>query len=286
MNESTTFSYETAFGRLDFSVDSPFWISEIDGASSVDIDIYQNRAAGQVGASISGQSVQGRVLPITGSISDPVEDNRKMLIAAIPPMIPGTFTAHRGGESWFLDVVPEKSPDITPGNGLQFFQMRLFAAYPYWRSQADNNQMLAGLVAMFEFPWDSGGEWWISQFIAGFAYVDNENNVEVPFKVVFEARHIAGYPKLYNVDTGRHIFINKEMEQGERIIVSTIPGERGVTIEAPDGTLSNGFKYLSLDSDLLMQVRPGRNIFDVTAGLNDFNIDTYIHVPEGVRSGI
>ncbi|MCL2670528.1 MAG: phage tail family protein [Clostridiales bacterium] len=292
MNEQTRFSYETAYGRLDFAPDSPFWISDIDGISSVDISVFDTQSSGQIGSSITGQSVKPRLIPISGSIFDPVIENREILISAIPPEIPAIFTVYQNGKAWYLDVVPEKTPDILPGNGVQFFQCRLKAAYPYFRSVEKSHQLLFGLKALFEFPFYTGGEWYISQLISGFAYVQNDNNVEIPFRVEFTARGETSNPQLYNVDTGKRLAIRKSaiepyvMVAGERIIISTIFGERGVMIISPEGIITNGFKYLALDSNLTMQVKPGINTFQVSASENDFNLDARIDIPVGVRSGV
>ena len=79
------------------------------------------------------------------------------------PQIPATLTIEQNGESWYLDVVPTKTPEVTPGNGVQYFQT-LYAAYPYWRTTASYATQVAGLIAMFKFPFYTDDNWCISKF--------------------------------------------------------------------------------------------------------------------------
>lgn len=287
MNETTIFVYENTIGTLTFAYDSPFWITELDGVSSVDIDISESRSTGQVGSSISEQSVQPKKLPIDGCIYDPLDANRAKLIDIIAPQIPATLTVIQGGESWYLDVVPTKTPSIMPGNGLQHFQMELYAAYPYWRTTASYATQIAGLIAMFKFPFFTGGNWWISRYSDSyFNTIVNKGNVPIEFNVVFAARSELVNPELYHVDTQKKILIRKTMIAGERIIVSTIYGQRGVVAISANGVVTNGFKYLSVDSDLDMSLIPGENLLRIDAAQNREGLSVRIEAPEGVKSGV
>lgn len=287
MNETTRFIYENSIGTITFAYDSPFWITEIDGISSVDIDISASRSVRQIGSSISEQSVQPKVIPIDGAIYEPLDANRAKLIDVIAPQQPATLTVIQGGESWYLDVVPQKTPNIMPGNGEQYFQMELYAAYPYWRTTASYASQIAGLIAMFKFPFFTGGNWWISKYSDSyFTTITNRGNVPIEFKVVFTARSELVNPELYHVDTQKKILIRKTMIAGERIVVSTIYGERGVVAISANGVVTNGFKLLSVDSDLDMSLLPGDNLLRIDAAQNREGLSVRIEAPEGVKSGV
>jgi len=287
MNENTVFTYENTIGKITFAYNSPFWIMDVDGVSSVEIDISESRSNRQVGASIASQSVQPRSFTVDGAIFEPIASNRERVLAVIAPEVPSTLTVIQNGESWYLDVVPEKTPEITPGNGVQHFQTRLHAEYPYWRSTTSYASQIAGLIAMFKFPFFTGGSWWISKFSDSyFSTVDNKGNVPIEFRVIFTARSALENPELYHVDTGRRIRINKSMIAGERIIVSTIYGKKGVTHISAAGEVTNGFKYLTIDSDLSMTLAPGPNLLRIDATSNREGLGVRIEAPEGVRSGV
>lgn len=287
MNENTIFTYENAIGKLVFKYDSLLWITDVDGMSSVEIDIAESRSTMQIGSSITGQSVRPRSFTIDGAIFEPIGTIRERVIDIIAPQIPATLTIEQNGESWYLDVVPEKTPEITAGNGVQFFQTRLHAAYPYWRTTASYATQVAGLIAMFKFKFSTAGSWWISRYSDSyFNTIENRGNVPIEFVVVFTARSALENPELYHVDTGKKILIRKPMIAGERVIVSTVYGQKGVTCISASGAVTNGFKYLSIDSDLSMTLIPGPNLLRIDAATNREGLGVRIEAPEGVKSGV
>lgn len=288
MNENTKFIYESALGALTFEYESAFWITEIDGVSSVDVDISASRSVRQVGSSISDQSVQPKVIPVDGAIYDPLEANRDRLLSIIAPQAPATLTVVQNGESWYLDVVPQKTPDIMPGNGVQAFQMELYAAYPYWRTTASYATQIAGLDPLFEFPFFTGGEWWISKYTDSyFSTIENKGNVPIEFTVVFTAMSELANPELYHVDTKKRILIRKNMIAGESVIVSTVYGQQGVVAVSANGVSTNGFKLLaSSGNDLDMTLLPGVNLLRHDAAKNREGLSVSIRAPKGVRSGV
>lgn len=286
MNENTIFIYENTIGKLIFQYDGQMWITDVDGMSSVEIDIAESRSTMQVGSSITSQNVRPRSFTMDGAIFEPIAPARERVLNIIAPQIPATLTIKQGSESWYLDVVPEKTPEITPGNGVQFFQTRLRAAYPYWRTTASYATQIAGLVAMFKFPFNTGGSWWISRYSDSyFATIENRGNVPVEFRVTFTARAALDNPELFHVDTGKRILIRKFMIAGERVSVSTIYGQKGVVCTSAAGEVSNGFKYLSVDSDLSMTLRPGSNLLRINA-VNREGLGVRIEAPQGVKSGV
>ena len=287
MNEKTVFTYENNIGRLVFAYDSGLWITDVDGLSSVEIDIAASRSTMQIGSSITAQSVRPRSFTIDGAIFEPISTTRERVLDIIAPQIPATLTIEQNGESWYLDVVPERTPEITAGNGLQFFQTRLYAAYPYWRTTASYASQVAGLMALFRFPFYTGGSWWISRYSDSFfASIENSGNVPMDFRVVFTARSGIENPELYHMDTQKRILIRKVMQAGERVVVSTIYGQKGVTCISPAGEITNGFRYLSVDSDLSMSLIPGPNLLRIDASYNREGLGVRIEAPEGVKSGV
>jgi len=287
MDERTVFRYENSIGELVFKYESPLWLMEVDGVSSVDIDIAESRSQQQVGSSVSGQSVRPRSLPIDGAVFDPIATNRARVLDIIAPEVYSTFTIEQDGESWFLDVKPEKTPDFTPGVGVQYFQTRLHAEYPYYRTTQLLATQVAGLIALFKFPFYTGGTWMISKYSDSyFETIENHGNVPMNFRVTFAARSAIENPELYHVDSGKLIRINKAMVAGEKVIVSTIYGKKGVVCISPAGVITNGFRYLSVDSDLSMSLLPGSNLLRTDAASNREGMAVRIERSKGVKSGV
>lgn len=287
MNENTVVIYENALGKLEFRYESAFWISDIGGASSVDVDIAESRSAMQIGSDIEGQIVQPRSITIDGAVFGPLAANRKRLIDVMAPQVPSTLTVIDSGGSWYLDIVPERTPDITPGNGVQMFQCRLRAAYPYWRTTASYAAQVTGISPLFRFPINTGGAWWISRFSDSFfATITNRGNIATGFRVIFIARAALTDPELYHVDSDKKILIRKSMAAGDMITVSTAHGSKGVVCTSAAGEITNGFRYLTADSDLSMSFLPGPNLLRVDAGVNREGLTVRVEAPMGVRSGV
>lgn len=287
MNETTKFIFENALGKITFAYESDFWITEIDGLSSVDVDISESRSSNQVGASLASQSIQPRTIPIDGCIYEPLALNRDSLIGTVAPGIHSTLTVIDNGKSWFLDVVPTQTPNIAPGNGLQHFQMELYSPYPYWRSSEAVGAEIAGITKLFRFPFYTGGTWRISEYSNSFfKTVTNTGNVPIEFRVTFTARGELRNPELYHMGSRKRIKILKTMTTGERMVVSTIYGSRGIVNISAGGASSNGYKYLSKENRLDMAILPGENIFRIDAEENRENLGVRIDAPQGVRSGV
>ena len=80
--------------------------------------------------------------------------------------------------------------------------------------------------------------------------------------------------------------LNKVMEAGEKAVISTIYGSKGVTIIHPDSTEENGFRYLDIESDLNLQLDPGDNVIRYDAAYNRDGLRVKILSPKGVRHGL
>lgn len=287
MNAATKFLYESSAGKIEFAYHSLFWITEITGVSGVDISISESRSTRQIGTTVSGKSIQPRIVAIDGCIFEPLDTAREQLISAVSPAYPGTLTIQAGTESWYLDVIPQKTPEIMPGEGVQFFQLELYAAYPYWRTTEYARTQVSGLNALFQFPFFTGGEWWISQFNENlFTTIENDGNVPMEVKITFTARAALSNPELLHVGTGKKIRLRKDMAAGDRFLVSTVDGQRGVTFTAKGGDAENGFRYLSIDSDLSLELLPGDNLLRANADKGYPGLSVVVEAPKGVKSGV
>ena len=287
MNENTVFTYQNSIGRITFSYNGAFGLTDIRSVSGVDVDVADARGMRQDGSTVTNQNVAPRTLTLNGYILEPLATHRKSLIDIIAPKVNSTLTVRENGESWFLNVVPTSTPDIAPGNGLQQFQCRLKAPYPYWRNSASFTTQLLGLTAMFKFPFYTGGNWWISKFSGDFfRTIHNPGNVPMPFDIFITARTQLTNPEVFHVGTGQKILIIKQMDPGERFIISTEYGQQGAVFVGADGVVSNGFPYLSYESDLSMALLPGDNLLRSDADSNREGLSVRISGQQGVKSGV
>lgn len=289
MNKHTVVTYTAAGRSVTFYAHprSPLWITALSGASANEVTVSESQSAGQVGSSIGSLSVQPRDLTVEGAIRADLEANRRGLLACVLPGVQGRLTVTQSGESWYIDGVPTKTPDISDGSAVQQFQFVLHCPYPYWRSTADGSTQVAGLTKKFRFPCSLAGRWYISQYSASlFTVVENAGSAAMEFEAVFRAVTEVTDPELYHVERGTFLRIHKTLAAGESITVSTLYGKKGATLRLPDGTEQNAFRYLDVDSDLNLQLDPGPNTLRTAAGANREGLRVEIIIPKGVLAGL
>ena len=279
MNRDTIFVYTAGTNSVTFAYKSPLWVTSITGASGNDVAVSESQGAGQVGSTISNQSVQPRDITINGAVLAAVEANRRGILACVLPGV--------AGESWYIDGAPKRTPEFSDGSVVQDFQFVLHCPYPYWRSTADGSAQVAGLTKLFQFPCSLASTWYISKYSDSlFTVVNNDGTAAIEFDVIFTAATEVTDPEFYHVERGTFIKINKVMAAGEKITVSTVYGRKGVTLQLPDGTQANGFKYLDVGSDLNMQMAPGTNTIRCDAANNREGLRVQVIMPKGVVPGI
>ena len=258
MDKKTRITYKSDLGEILFSVSSPFWVSEIKGASGLPVDVAVSAGYKQQGGSVASQTVKQRSITINGSVLRSVAVNRRKMLDVMAPLHKGTLTIEQNGESWYLEVWPTQAPDFDDGEGAQAFQFSAVAPFPYWRTTATARTIVGGLQALFK----------------------------TPFKAVFKAVTDCTEPELYHVGDRTYIRILGTLYAGQTITVNTAYGQRGATLTDKDGTTSDAFHRLDIDSDLELGLDPGDNILRYTARSNREGLRLYVVAEEGVANGI
>ncbi len=286
MDRNTIFTYENSIGSLTFGMDTAFWLSDISGASSVQVEVTEARADEQYGAVLAGQSLAPRTLTLNGCIFEPLPEHRSQLLKIMAPLMPARLTKRDAQGSYWLEVVPLKTPEVSTGPGVQHFQAQLRASWPLWRNEERHRTTVAGLEPLFRFPFFTGGSWKLSEYTRSYyCNIPNDGNVPIPFQVVFTAEGRVDKPWLYHMGTRRQIRLEITLQAGQQVRVSTQPGSKGVWLEA-NGQAENAFRYLSVDSDLSMVLLPGENLFRPGADQYRENLGASVIAPTGVISGV
>jgi hypothetical protein len=240
-----------------------------------------------VGSSVTGQSVQPRQITMEGCLLGPLAGSRRRLIEVMAPGGEARLSVADGEREVWLEVVPLRTPEIGLGEGVQHWQAQLKAAYPYWRTADAYAEPIAGLESRIRLPIFTGGTWMISRYTGSyFKNIPNTGNMPIAFTVVLTARSEVRGPELYHMGARTRIKLMRTMAAGETITVCTQSGKRGVEIRLPDGSQQNGFRYLTLDSDLSMALLPGENLLRLGADTNREGLSARLHAPKGVLSGV
>ena len=283
------YAFQAADGStIRFAVNSDFWITNLTGDDGLDVEMNEQQSTGQTGKTITGQSVGSRAITVTGSILRDLDANEALLKRLIRPESAARWLKTVDRTTWYLDVLPSHTPDVSGGAHLLNFQFKLKAAYPYWRTVETAATMLGGLEsAWFPTPVSTAGTWYISRYKRDlYTPVVNSGSTETGFTLRLTATARVKNPMLWHNGQRSFIRLNKEMLPGEAAVISTLEGERGCTYRQSDGTEVNGFRWLDYDSDLWMTLAPGANVLRLTADEGRENLTVTIHAPKGVAAGV
>ena len=148
--------------------------------------------------------------------------------------------------------------------------------------------MLGGLQpTWFPTPVSTAGSWYISQYKQDlYTTVTNTGNTETDFTLTLQARAKVLNPMLWHNGKRTFIRLNKEMQAGDRAVISTAENNRGCTYYAADGTAQDGFRWMDIDTDWWMTLSPGDNVLRMTADEGRENMTATITAPKGVASGV
>lgn len=294
MDKNTVITYKSEGGKIVFRwpAHGPFWWTKITGLQT-DISLNTSQSAGQTGSTVNGQSVQSKKLTFNGAAysATDVQLLRDKLLSTVLPFKQARLTFDLSGERWYLDGYPTSTATFGDGETVQQFQFQFFVPYPYFRSTKTKIYQLSGLQALWHTPFYTGGTFWISKYTEdAFKKVENSGSAEQAITLTLYAAAEVVNPIVYNVDRSTHIAINRTMSTGERFIISTHDSDKdagkAVRFIAANGVESNGFRFLTPDSDLSMSVAPGGNIFMAEAEANKQNIRCTLVTAGGERHSI
>lgn len=281
--------YTSADGRqIRFAVDSDFWLTDVSGEDGLDLDISEQQSSGQTGTTVTGTAVGAKPITLTGAIRRDLDANERLLKQLLTPGSVGRWTKITAAGVWYLDVLTKHSPDVSGGEHLLNFQFSLYAAYPYWRTEETLTTMLGGLQpTWFPTPVSTAGSWYISQYKRDlYTTVTNTGNTETDFTLTLTASARVLTPMLWHNGTRTFIRLNKEMQTGERAVISTAENNRTCTYYAADGSSQDGFRFMDADTDWWMTLSPGDNVLRLTADEGRENLTATITAPKGVASGV
>lgn len=273
---------------IHFAPTEDFWITSISGENGLDISFSESQSTGQIGTTINGRSVGSKSITVTGDIIKDYDANERLINRIIVVGASLRWTKILGNERWFLDCEAQRLPEVDGEPGLLHFQFRLKCAYPYWRTEETVSTLLGGLQpTWFPTPVSTAGAWYISRYKQDlYTTVTNTGNTETDFKVQLTAMARVLNPMLWHNGKRTFIRLNKEMQAGDRAVISTAESDRGCTYYAADGTEQDGFRFMDINTDWWMTLSPGDNVIRLTADEGRENLTASISAPKGVASSV
>lgn len=252
--------FENSRGQVVELFDYPYRLISVEGLGDVGAEIQSQRAPYQDGETYIDSVLEPRFMTIELKIEgiDAADtESKRRLIASIfnPKLGPGTLKYIRGDEVKVINAVPESVPSFPDGNTNRkdTFQKALIflkAPNPYWKSPTVTEE--PAFEPLFEFPsdyWEEGEDGDI-YFEMGIQRSDrtivNDGDAPSPLQIDFYGP--ADSPIIENETTGEFIRINKRLEEGQTLKVDTTDGIKSVIYVDEEGTETNVFNWIDLDS--------------------------------------
>lgn len=256
----------------------PFFIENIDGTGAVKHIVSTFKAPNQDGGVFISGSLDMRNIVIEGRIiGNSIEeayDLRKFLLDVFNPKHKGRLIFKDLSIPCIVEEAPVFKADShrTPA-----FFISLLCTSPYFETVEEIKRLLAGWHPNFEFeleiPIDEGIEMGYREESLIIAV---ENMGSVPCGATFEfiAQGIVEDPFLIDVVTGKFIKLNRVMQPGEIVVVSTHFANKKVLSSLEGGT--NAFSSLDEDSTFL-ELDVGTNLlrYDARRNLNNLEVNVY-----------
>lgn len=256
----------------------PYFLQSIDGTGAVKHIISTFKAPNQDGGVFISGSLDMRNIILEGRIiADSIEEAyrlRKDLLNIFNPKEKGRLIFKDLSIPCIVEEAPVFKADShrTPA-----FFISLLCTSPYFETIDEIKRLLAGWHPNFEFALEIPIEEGIEMgYREESLIIPVENVGSVPCGATFEfiAQGIVEDPFLIDVVTGKFIKLNRIMQPGEIVVVSTHFANKKVLSSLDGGT--NAFSSLDEDSTFL-QLDVGTNLlrYDAKTNLNNLEVNVF-----------
>lgn len=262
--------YQTDVGQIEFSLQSGYIIGRFDSPTRQNVEMHTTSGSRSIGEKLESQQVSGKLMTISGTLKgNDADSKRKKMLHIIAPLMKGTLILD---DKYVMEVYPKETPTVERYESNPEFQFIIFAPYPYWRTKNGNTAMLLGLQKQFHFPWNISdpNPFRFSTYTKN-AYTNVYNSGDAPtqWKITFLAKSTLRNPIVENIQTGEFVRVLCTLEAGEQVVVDTMGQEITVTMIAADGTETDGFTHLDIDSTAF-QLAVGDNLLKTQAEATDY----------------
>ena len=155
--------------------------------------------------------------------------------------------------------------------------INLYCPNPFWLDTYTIKEEVAIWRPSFEFPLELVEEGIEMGYREPSLIVnlENEGDVSCGMKIQFKALATVVSPSLFNINTREYLKINKTMEAGEVLTVTTHFQNKRVELNK-NGVASNVFNWIDLNSTFL-QLDVGDNLlrYDAEEGLENLEVNIY-----------
>lgn len=276
-----SFIYRNEKGKEILLTGDKIKLIDIDGISGLENNINTTKGVNQNGSTFVSSNIEERYIKITLRIVANTEEYRVIkskLFNIFNPSINGELILKNINYEKKIDTRVTYSPNFTVKDNKKECEINLVALDPYWKDVNETKNEIAIWKGNFSFPLIIPIDTGIKMGYREPSLIVNTNNigdVKTGMRIEFKAIGTVVNPELINIETQDFIKINKTMESGEAITVTTDFNNKKIMV-SKNGVITNGFNYFDLYSTFL-QLEIGDNLFRYNAqdGLDNLEITIY-----------
>ncbi|WP_017728488.1 phage tail family protein [Halalkalibacterium ligniniphilum] len=230
---------------------SVYKLITIEGFGDVVADIQTEKSPSQDGGTFIDAVLEERPisleLKIKGADYNEVVRNRNRMSSVMNPKLGlGKLKVETDEITKYIDCIADSVPYYPSGSrnrgvNWQRALVSLRCPDPYWKSDDITEQPT--FEPLFQFPFEGEFEMGIQR---DERIIINEGDAPAPLRIEFYGP--AANPIITNVTTGEFIKVNRTLGEGEYMRIDTTDGRKSVEFVAPDGSVTNVFGWIDLDS--------------------------------------
>lgn len=249
--------------------ESPFFVEEIRGFDSLDVNVVTTQGFDQDGSTQVNIYTDDRTMEISGQIyaesTWKMQELRDRLSNIFLPKAVLEIRHDYGGAARTIKAYAEKTPafTLTKVSKLQEYRVKLKATDPYWRGDRDAMVEMAGTKGHFHFPLvipRRKGVIFGVKSTSKIASVPNRSEIKTGMTIIFTARGNVTNPYVINIYTRECIQINCGMVNGQTITVET--GEEKTIMNRLNGVSTDYIGHVDLEGGNcdFLELAPGDNV--------------------------
>lgn len=243
-----------------------YWLGTVDWGQ-VPGQHQEYRHLNQVGSTIVGTIVGTRALSIVGWVLDggtgDLRERCAFLNAFFSP-VEDYILEYEGKKIQFRpDSSIQYPPEYRQNNEkVRKFLLQATCPFPLFSDRTDMAVAFDSTGKLFRFPTNFGQEAPLVMGSQNRAYTAETNNTG-GFQTGITARlRFSGTvenPRIRNLTSGKYIGVNRAFHKGELLEISTLPGEKRMTLYPAQGEPENLIRYRDFGGEWI-QLLPGRNL--------------------------
>lgn len=247
---------------VEFGSIPPYVITKIEGLGDVDAENQTQKAPFQDGSTFIDSNLEERFINITVGMYAPslekLSDTRQHLASIFNPKLgEGLLQYIYGSKVKEIKAGPEHVPIFPSGkdNRSDNFQIAIIdlkCSNPFWKSPEVTEEPT--FEPLFEFPFDGEFEMGIQR---DERIIINDGDSPTPVEIEFYGPAVN--PIITNKTTGEFIKVNRTLQEGEFMRINTTRGKKSVEFVSSDGSVTNVFNWIDLNS----------TFFELVVGEND-----------------